>query len=185
MKASLAQRIDCQVKCDRSIQIGATKREIVVKTTTTTTRKAAVVTSIWKGAKRCSRTVSLNRSRIQKAEPIPKSRTVLLLLTEHLQRNPSNEKGKGRPLPAQGTPLAKLSKLRLSRIRSPETSSRTCVESMLCKVHPELYITPLTQPIKNAPDLYHFKRLGMLFCLEDGGLWSGGVIWSCGLDWWW
>ena len=27
----------------------------------------------------------------------------LLLLTEHLQRNPSYEKGKGRPLPAQGT----------------------------------------------------------------------------------
>ena len=115
MKASLAQRIDYQVKCDRSIQIGAAKRKIVVKTTTTTARKAAVVTFIWKGAKRCSRTVSLNRSRIQKADPIPKSRTVLLLLTEHLQRNPSNEKGKGRPLPVQGNPLAKLSKLRLSR----------------------------------------------------------------------
>ena len=50
------------------------------------------------------------------------------------------------------------------------------MESMLCKVHPELYIPPLTQPIKNAPDLYHFKGLGMLFCLEDGGLWSGGLI---------
>ena len=50
------------------------------------------------------------------------------------------------------------------------------MESMLCKVHPELYIPPLTQPIKNAPDLYHLKGLGMLFCLEDGGLWSGGVI---------
>ena len=22
---------------------------------------------------------------------------------------------------------------------------------------------PLTQPIKNAPDLYHFQRLGMLY----------------------
>ena len=31
MKASLAQRIDCQVKCDRSIQIGAAKREIVAE----------------------------------------------------------------------------------------------------------------------------------------------------------
>ena len=108
-----------------------------------------------------------------------------LLLTEHLQRNPSNEKGKGRPLPAQGTPLAKLIKVTLSRKKSPETSGRKSVESMLCKVHPELYIPPLTQPIKKAPDLYHFKGLGMLFCLEDGGLWSGGVIWSCGLDWWW
>ena len=31
MKASLEQRIDCQVKCDRSIQIGAAKREIVAE----------------------------------------------------------------------------------------------------------------------------------------------------------
>ena len=39
----------------------------------------------------------------------------LLLLNEHLQRNPSNEKGKGRPLPALGTPLSKVTKVRLSR----------------------------------------------------------------------
>ena len=103
----------------------------------------------------------------------------LLLLTEHLQRNPSYGKGKGRPLPAQGTPLANLTtiKLQLSRKKS-ETSGRTCVESMLCKVHPELYIPSLTQPIKNAPDLYHFKKLGMPFWLEDGGLWS--VVWFVG-----
>ena len=50
------------------------------------------------------------------------------------------------------------------------------MESMLCKVHPELYIPPLTQPIRNAPDLYHFKRLGLLFCLGDAGLWPDGVI---------
>ena len=92
-------------------------------------------------------------NRIQKAE--------IVLLTEHLQRNPTYEKGKGRPLPAQGTPLANLTTINLSR-KSPETLGRTCVESMLCKVHPELYIPALTQPIKNAPDLYHFKRLGML-----------------------
>ena len=61
------------------------------------------------------------------------------------------------------------------------------MESMLCKVHPELDITPLTQPIKNAPDLYHFKGLGMLFCLEDGGLWSDVAVKVCsdGLIWWW
>ena len=57
---------------------------------------------------------------------------------------------------------------------------------MLCKVHPELYITPVTQPIKNAPDLYHFKGLGMLSCLEDGALSSNGLIRSGGLVWlWW
>ena len=35
MIASLDQRIDYQVKCDRSILFGATKREVVVNTTTT------------------------------------------------------------------------------------------------------------------------------------------------------
>ena len=74
-------------------------------------------------------------------------------LTEHLQRNPTYEKGKGRPLPAQGAPLTDLTTVNLSRKRCPKTSGRTCVESMLCKVHPELYIPPLTQPTNNAPDL--------------------------------
>ena len=63
---------------------------------------------------------------------------------------------------------------------------------MLCKVHPELHIPPLTQPIMNAPDLYHFKRLGMLFCFGDACLWSDLIWWSgltvvvCsdGLLWW-
>ena len=41
--ASLDQRIDYQVKCDRSILFGATKREVVVKTTTTKTTTTAVV----------------------------------------------------------------------------------------------------------------------------------------------
>ena len=67
MKASLEQRIGYQVKCDRSIQNGATKREIVVKTTTTT-RKAAVVTSIWKGAKNAAEPFPWIEDRIEKAE---------------------------------------------------------------------------------------------------------------------
>ena len=107
-------------------------------------------------------------------------------------------KKEGEALTSPGNPLANLTTVTLSRIRSPETSSRTCVESMLCKVHPELYIPPLTQPIRNAPDLYHFSRLGVLcwfeadqpgiyFCClirvvwSDGGsalmVWFGGRIW--------
>ena len=85
-------------------------------------------------------------------------------------------KREGEALTSPGNPLANLNTVKLSRIRSPKTSSRTCVESMLCKVHPELYIPPLAQPIKKAPDLYHSKGLGMVFCLEDGGLLSGGLI---------
>ena len=48
------------------------------------------------------------------AEPFPWSRTEsvlkteILSLTEHLQRNPTYEKGQGRPLPAQGAPLTNL-----------------------------------------------------------------------------
>ena len=63
MKASLEQRIDCQVKCDRSIQIGAAKREIVAEDDD--------------DEKSSGGDVHLNRSRIQKAEPIPKSRILI------------------------------------------------------------------------------------------------------------
>ena len=54
--------------------------------------------------------------------------------------------------------------------------------------------TPLTQPTNNAPDLYHFTRLGMLYlfeveqsrmvvCWADLIWWSGltVVVWSDGL----
>ena len=56
---------------------------------------------------------------------------------------------------------------------------------MLCKVHPELYIPPLTQPIRNAPDLYPFCRLGVLrwFEAEQSGIFCCGlirVVWSNG-----
>ena len=114
-------------------------------------------------------------------------------MTEHLQRNPTYGKGKGRPLPAQGAQLANLTIIKLSRKKCPESSGRTCVESMLCKVHPELYIPPSTQPIKNAPDLYHSR--GWVCWLEaessrmvSCGLvgWSELVVWIGGgvVIWW-
>ena len=120
-------------------------------------------------------------------------------MTEHLQRNPTYEKGKGRPLPAQGAQLANLTTIKLSRKKCLESSGRTCVESMLCKVHPELYIPPSTQPIKNAPDLYHSRgwvccadwklsRQGWCPVVWWGDLnWLSGlavVLWSDGLIWW-
>ena len=49
---------------------------------------------------------------------------------------------------------------------------------MLCKVHPELYIPPLTQPTKNAPDLYHFSGLGVLCWLTRS--WGRDLIWWFG-----
>ena len=94
-------------------------------------------------------------------------------------------KREGEALTSPGNPLANLTTVKLSRIRSPETSSRTCVESVLCKVHPEFYIPPLTQPIRNAPDLYPFCRLGVLrwFEAEQSGIFCCGlirVVWSNG-----
>ena len=54
-------------------------------------------------------------NRFQDAEPNPKKRTYSwkpnsrrLSNTEHLQRNPTYEKGQGRPLPTRGTPLTNL-----------------------------------------------------------------------------
>ena len=67
MKASLAQRIDCQVKCDRSIEFCATKRETVVKTTLTTTKRAAVAKSIWKMCK------NTEPNRFLESKPNPKN----------------------------------------------------------------------------------------------------------------
>ena len=74
------------------------------------------------------------------------------------------------------------------------TFNRTCVESMLCKVHPELYIPPLTQTTNNAPDLYHFTRLGVLcwFEVEQSRMvvcwlgWTDLLVWcgGGGLIWW-
>ena len=63
---------------------------------------------------------------------------------------------------------------------------------MLCKVHPELYIPPLTQPIMNSPDLYHFTRLGVLcwFEVEQSRMvacWADLIWWpgvTVVLIWW-
>ena len=155
MKASLDQRVDCQVKCDRSIQFRATKREPEVKTTTTTTK------SIWQCAKICSRrwsrTESKKPSLFLKAEP----------LTEHLQRNPTYEKGQGRPLPAQGTPLTNLTTINLSRRRIRKLQDERVWKVCFARFIQSSMYPPRPKPIRKAPDLYHFKRLGMLCWLES------------------
>ena len=122
-------------------------------------------------------------NRFLEAEPNPKSRTYVADRTP--AKEPNLWKREGEALTSPGHPLTNLTTVKLSRKRCPKTSGRTCVESMLCKVHPELYITPLTQPTNNAPDLYHFKRLGvlcwfeveqsrMVVCWADLEVWCGG-----------
>jgi len=89
--ASLDQRIDYQVKCDRSILFCTAKREVVVKTKTPTTKT------------KITRTVAVEAKYIQNnaqkdaAEPSLRSqaesvlKTEILSLTEHLQSNPTYE----------------------------------------------------------------------------------------------
>ena len=100
MKASLAQRKDYQVKCDKSIQFGATKRETEAKTKTMTA--ASAMANPTEKANEDSAEL-FPRIEAESKKPNLFLKAELLLLTEHLQRNPSYEKGKGRPLPAQGT----------------------------------------------------------------------------------
>ena len=88
MKLTLVQRIDYQVKCDKSIQFDATKREVVVKTTTTARAAAKYISE--KGAKNTAQPFPKNR-----AESVLKAE--LLSLTEYLQQNPTYEKGRGGP----------------------------------------------------------------------------------------
>ena len=172
------------MKCE--IEFGATKRETAVAKTTTTTTTKIDNESIWK---KCKKT---KPNRLLEAKPNPTAE--IMSLTEHLQRNPSYKKAQGKPLPPLGNPLNDLTTVKLNRKRCPKTSGRTCVESMLCKVHPEHYIPSLTQPTNNAPDLYDFKRLGvlcwfeveqsrMVVCWADLICWSGVavVVWSDGL----
>ena len=73
MIASLDQRIDYQVKCDRSISFGATKREVVVKTTTKTTTTAAVAAKYIQ--KRLKKT---KPNRFLEAKPNPKNRNLIV-----------------------------------------------------------------------------------------------------------
>ena len=70
----------------------------------------------------------------------------------------------GEALTSRGSPLANLTTVKLSRINRPDALGRKCVDSMLCKVHPELYIPPLSQPTRNAPDLFYFRRLLGVLC---------------------
>ena len=60
-------------------------------------------------------------------------------------------KREGEALTSPGNPLTNLTTIKLSRKRSPGTSSRTCVDSMRCKVHPELFLfTPLNPTHKET-----------------------------------
>ena len=71
-------------------------------------------------------TEQFRRCQTESKKPNLSLKAELLSLTEHLQRNPTYEKGKGRPLPARGAPLTKLTTIKLSRkkeVRSLQAES--------------------------------------------------------------
>ena len=168
------------------IEFGATKRETSVTTTTTTTTTKTGGVSIQKRYQKTQPNCFLEAKPNRKAE--------LMSLTEHLQRNPTYEKGQGRPWPTQGTPLTDLTTVKLNRKRCPKSSGRTCGKYALQGSSRAPYNPPpsaLTQPTNNAPDLYHFTKSGVLcwFEVEQSGMvlckanlicWSGVavVVWS-------
>ena len=57
-------------------------------------------------------------------------------------------------------------------MRSPRISGRRCVDGMLCKVHPELYITPVSQPTRKLTDHKPQLNIGMMPEAVTGSGWS-------------
>ena len=123
-----------------------------MKTTTTTTKTTALKDA----------TEPFRRCQTESKKPNLSLKAELLSLTEHLQRNPTYEKGKGRPLPARGAQLTKLLTIKLSRKKNSGVFRPKVCGKYTLQGSSRVLCTPLTQPIKNAPNLYHFKRLGML-----------------------
>ena len=168
MIASLAQRNDYQVKCDE-LNLAQLSGRLQRRR-----RRKPAVSPSKKGPK-------TRPNLFLEAEPNPKSRTYVADRTP--AKEPNLRKREGEALTSPGHPLTNLTTVKLSRKRCPKTSGRTCVESMLCKVHPELYVPPFTQPTNNAPDLYQFTRLGVLcsFEVEQSRMvfcWADLIWWS-------
>ena len=116
-----------------------------------------------------------------------------MLLTEHLQRNPTYEKGKGRPLPAQGTQLANLTTVKLSRKKMSENlRPNVCGKYALLGSSRALY-NPLDPTHKQCTWPVPFHEVGCAVLISSGGVkngsllgWSDLVVWCGGgvLIWW-
>ena len=101
----------------------------------------------------------------------------LLLPTEHLQRNPSYGKGKGRPLPAQGTPLANLTTIKLSRKKVRNVRPNVCGKCGLQSSSRALY-TSLEPTHKECTWPVPFQEAG--YAVMIGRWWSADRMVSFG-----
>ena len=116
----------------------------------------------------------------------------LLLLTEHLQRNPSYGKGKGRPLPAQGNPLANLTTIKLSRKKVRNVRPNVCGKYALQSSSRALY-NPLDPTHKEWTWPVPFQEVGYAVLIgrwwsADRMVWVGGrvvMIVCCCIRMWW
>ena len=176
MNASLAQRNGYQVKCDE-LNLAQLSGRLQWRRRR---RKKAVSPS--------EKDEKTRSNRFLEAKPNPKSRTYVADRTP--AKEPNLWKREGEALTSPGHPLTNLTTVKLSRKRCPKTSGRTCVESMLCKVHPELYIPPLNPTHKQCTWPVPFQEVGCAVLIWSGAVKDGnllvGLIWSAGLMWrWW
>ena len=94
-------------------------------------------------------------------------------------------KGKrGKKQTNPGVLLTNLTTTKLSRIRSPQTSGRTCVHKwgMRCKVHPELYLPTTPNPQGIDWPNYWWWPLGVLWYWGEPLVCCG---WLLSILWYW
>ena len=122
MKASVARRIDCQVKYKREFgQLSGRLQQ----------RRR------WRPRwRRHNDEMNPRRSEDERKDTESKPKfnlkSRILSLIELLQSNPSLKRGKGRPLPAQGNPLANLTTIKLNRnMKSRDFEPEVCAEYAL------------------------------------------------------
>ena len=99
-------------------------------------------------------------NRIQKAEPIAKSRNRIADRTP--AKEPILREREGEALTSPGNPLANLTTINLSRKRVRKLQAERVWKVCFARFIQSSMYPPRPKPTKNAPDLYHFKRLGML-----------------------
>ena len=173
MNASLAQRNGYQVKCD---ELNLAQLSGRLEWRRRRRRKKAVSPS--------EKDEKTRSNRFLEAKPKPKSRTYVADRTP--AKEPNLWKREGEALTSLGSPLTDLTTVKLSRKRCPKTSGRTCVESMLCKVHPEPYIPPLPWPNPQTMHLTCTILRGWVCCADlnwsshgwQSVGWSDLVVWS-------
>ena len=152
MIASLAQRNDYQVKCDE-LNLAQLSGRLQWRRDDDDDEKRRRVHQ--------QKAQKTRPNCFLEAKPNPKSRTYVADRTP--AKEPNLWKREGEALTSPGHPLTNLTTVKLSRKKMSENlGPNVCGKYALQGSSRALYIPPLTQPTKNAPDLYNFRKLGVL-----------------------